>query len=93
VDCAQHQGNLAYQPSAGAARHVRLLLVVVGSCDELSRTGIADGGYSSIGLGGNYLTVLPGLNVVVTVLTDSGATPLTDDAYHALVADLGAVLS
>jgi hypothetical protein len=50
----------------------------------LSRTGIEDGGYSSIRFGGNYLTVLPGLNLVVTVLTDSG---------HALVADLGAVLS
>jgi CubicO group peptidase (beta-lactamase class C family) len=66
---------------------------VAGPSDELSRTGIADGGYSSIGFGGNYLTVLPGLNVVVTVLTDVGATPLTDDEYHALVADLGAVLS
>ncbi|MGA8330588.1 MAG: hypothetical protein WB777_14980 [Mycobacterium sp.] len=59
----------------------------------MRRTGIADGAYSSIGFGGNYLTVLPGLDAVVTVLTDSGGTPLTDDAYHALVADLGAVLS
>ncbi len=66
---------------------------VAGPSDELSRPGIADGGYSSIGFAGNYLTVLPGLDAVVTVLTDSGATPLTDDEYHALVADLGAVLS
>ena len=63
---------------------------VAGPSGELSRTGIAGGGYSSIGFGGNYLTVLPGSNAVITVLTDSGATPLTDDEYHALVADLGA---
>ncbi len=66
---------------------------VAGPSDELSHNGIADGGYSSIGFGGNYLTVLPGLDAVVIVLTDVGATPLADDEYHALVADLGAVLS
>jgi CubicO group peptidase (beta-lactamase class C family) len=66
---------------------------VAGPSDELSGNGIADGAYSSIGFGGNYLTVLPGMDAVVTVLTDSGATALSDDEYQALVADLGAVLS
>jgi CubicO group peptidase (beta-lactamase class C family) len=66
---------------------------VAGPSDELSHTGIADGGYSSIGFGGNYLTVLPGLDTVVTVLTDVGATPIAGDEYQAFVADLGAALS
>ena len=66
---------------------------VAGPSDELGHNGIADGGYSSIGFGGNYLTVLPGIDAVVTVLADSTATPLSDDGYYALIADLGAVLS
>ena len=64
---------------------------VAGPSDELSRTGIADGAYSAIGFGGNFVTVLPGLDAAVTVLADSGATPLTNDEYYALIADLGAV--
>ncbi len=66
---------------------------VAGPSEELSRTGIADGAYSSIGFGGNFMTVLPGLDTVVTILTGPGATPLTDDEYRAVVADLGAALS
>lgn len=51
------------------------------------------GTYSAIGLGGNFLTVLPGIDTVLTVLTDSAATPLSNDGYQGLIADLGAVLS
>jgi CubicO group peptidase (beta-lactamase class C family) len=66
---------------------------VAGPSEELSRNGIADGSYSAIGFGGNFMTVLPDVDAVVTVLTDSGATPLSNDEYQALVADLAAVLS
>jgi CubicO group peptidase (beta-lactamase class C family) len=66
---------------------------VAGPSEELSRNGIADGSYSAIGFGGNFMTVLPDIDAVVTVLTDSGATPLSNDGYHALVADLAAVLT
>jgi CubicO group peptidase (beta-lactamase class C family) len=66
---------------------------VAGPSDELSRNGIADHAYSAIGFGGNFMTVLPDIDAVVTVLTDSGATPLYNDEYQALVADLVAVLS
>ena len=37
------------------------------------------GSYSAIGFGGNFLTVLPGIDTVVTVLADSAATPLSND--------------
>jgi CubicO group peptidase (beta-lactamase class C family) len=66
---------------------------VAGPSEELSRNGIADGSYSAIGFGGSFMTVLPDIDAVVTVLTDSGATPLSNDEYHALVADLTAVLT
>jgi CubicO group peptidase (beta-lactamase class C family) len=66
---------------------------IAGPSEELSRTGIADGAYSSIGFGGNFMTVLPGLDTVITILTGPGATPLTDDEYRAVVADLCAALS
>jgi hypothetical protein len=66
---------------------------VAGPSDELSGSGIADGTYSAIGIGGNFLTVLPDVDAVVTVLTDSGATSITNDDYQAIVADLATVLS
>jgi len=39
------------------------------------------------------MTVLPDIDAVVTVLTDSGATLFTNDGYQALISDLVAVLS
>jgi CubicO group peptidase (beta-lactamase class C family) len=66
---------------------------VAGPSEELSRNEIVAGRYSAIGFGGNFMTVLPDIDAVVTVLTDSDTTPLSNDEYHALVADLAAVLS
>ena len=59
----------------------------------MSSSGIADGTYSAIGIGGNFLTVLPDVDAVVTVLTDPGAPSITNDDYQAIVADLATVLS
>jgi CubicO group peptidase (beta-lactamase class C family) len=64
-----------------------------GPFDELPSTGVEMGTYSAIGFGGNFLTVLPGVDMVVTVLADSAATPLSNDGYQGLIADLVAVLS
>jgi CubicO group peptidase (beta-lactamase class C family) len=66
---------------------------VAGPSDELSGSGIADSTYSAIGIGGNFLTVLPDVDAVVTVLTDSSATSITNDDYQAIVADLATVFS
>ena len=65
---------------------------IAGPSEELSCTGIVDGTFSAIGFGGNFVTVLPDLDAAVTVLADSGATPLTNDEYSALIADLATVL-
>lgn len=66
---------------------------VAGPSDEVSRPGLVDTAYSAIGFGGNFLTVLPAVDAVVTVVTDSGATPLSNEDYHALVADVATVLA
>lgn len=66
---------------------------VAGPSDELSDIGIADTAYSAVGFGGNFMTVLPDINTVVTVLTDTAAAPMTNDDYHELVADVVAALS
>jgi len=66
---------------------------VAGPSHRLRRNGIADRAYSAIGFGGNFMTVLPDIDAVVTVLTDSGATLFTNDGYQALISDLVAVLS
>jgi hypothetical protein len=55
-------------------------------------TSLADGTYSAVGLGGNFLTVLPGVDAVLTVLADPGETSMTNDDYQALVADVAAAL-
>ena len=64
----------------------------------------ADSSYSAIGFGGNFLTVLPELDTVVTVVTDT-VTPLagsagshhepkmTNDHYQELLTRLATVLS
>jgi hypothetical protein len=69
----------------------------------LSHIGIADNLYSAIGFGGNFLTVLPDIDTVVTVMTDAAVSPgdssssrpapLTNDDYQELVAHLVAALS
>jgi hypothetical protein len=69
----------------------------------LSHIGIADSIYSAIGFGGNYLTVLPDIDTVVTVVTDAAVppgdssitwtAPLTNDDYQELIAHLVATLS
>jgi CubicO group peptidase (beta-lactamase class C family) len=76
---------------------------VAGPSDELSRIGIAGSIYSAIGFGGNFLTVLPDIDTVVTVVTDaavppgdssiSWTAPVTNDDYQELIAHLVATLS
>jgi hypothetical protein len=76
---------------------------VAGPSDELSHIGIADSIYSAIGLGGNFLSVLPDIDTVVTVLTDaavppgdssiSWTAPPPNDDYQELIAHLVATLS
>ena len=76
---------------------------VAGPSDELSHIGIADNLYSAIGFGGNFLTVLPDIDAVVTVMTDAAVSPgdssssrpapMTNDDYQELVAHLVAALS
>jgi len=66
---------------------------VTGPSDELSHIGIADGAYSAVGFGGNYLTVLPDIGAVVTVVTDTVAAPMTNDDYQELVAHVVEALS
>lgn len=65
---------------------------VAGPSDEVSQIGLG-ACYSAIGFGGNFLTVLPDIDTVVTVVTDTVPMPLTNDDYQELVADLVAVLS
>jgi CubicO group peptidase (beta-lactamase class C family) len=69
---------------------------VAGPSDELSDIGITDTRYSAIGFGGNFLTVLPDIDSVVTVVTGSSTSPaeaLTNDDYQALLGHLAAALS
>ena len=76
---------------------------VAGPSDELSHIGIADSIYSAIGFGGNFLTVLPDIDTVVTVVTDaafppgdssiSWTAPMANDDYQEVIAHLVAALS
>ena len=76
---------------------------VAGPSDELSHIGIADSLYSAVGFGGNFLTVLPDIDTVVTVMTDAAVSPgdsstlrpapPSNDDYQELVAQLVAALS
>ena len=69
---------------------------VAGPSNELSDIGITDTRYSAIGFGGNFLTVLPDIDSVVTVVTGSSTSPaeaLTNDDYQALLGHLAAALS
>jgi hypothetical protein len=69
----------------------------------LNHIGIAESVYSAIGIGGNFLTVLPDIDTVVTVMTDaavapgdssnSRSAPLTNDDYQELIGHLVATLS
>jgi CubicO group peptidase (beta-lactamase class C family) len=69
---------------------------VAGPSDDLSDIGITGARYSAIGFGGNFLTVLPDIDSVVTVVTGSSTSPaeaLTNDDYQALLDHLAAALS
>jgi CubicO group peptidase (beta-lactamase class C family) len=66
---------------------------VAGPSDELSHSGIEGQVYSAVGLGGNFLTVLPALDTVVTVVTDATAVPPSNDDYQDLIVHLASVLS
>jgi CubicO group peptidase (beta-lactamase class C family) len=77
---------------------------VAGPAAELGRIGIADSTYSAAGFGGNYLTVLPTLDTVVTVMVEVAnplagssapvsAPKMTNDHYQELLAHLTEVLS
>jgi CubicO group peptidase (beta-lactamase class C family) len=76
---------------------------VAGPPDEVRHIGIADTVYSAIGFGGNFLTVLPDIDAVVTVVADSPTwledsstprpEPMTNDDYQELLAHLVAALS
>jgi CubicO group peptidase (beta-lactamase class C family) len=69
---------------------------VAGPSDQLSDMGIADTVYSAIGFGGNFLTVLPDIDSVVTVVTGSSTSPaeaLTNDAYQVVLGLLAAALA
>jgi CubicO group peptidase (beta-lactamase class C family) len=66
---------------------------VAGPTDELGASGIADGTYSAVGLGGNFLTVLPAVDAVLTVLADPEETSMANNDYQALVADVAAALT
>jgi CubicO group peptidase (beta-lactamase class C family) len=77
---------------------------VAGPSDELSDIGIAHTLYSAIGFGGNFLTVLPDLDVVVTAVTDTATwladspasrteLKMTNERYQELLIDLAGALS
>jgi CubicO group peptidase (beta-lactamase class C family) len=69
---------------------------VAGPSDDLRHSGIPDGLYSAVGFGGNFLSVLPEINTVVTVLTGSStpdAQPVTNDEYQELLTQLVAALA
>jgi CubicO group peptidase (beta-lactamase class C family) len=66
---------------------------VAGPSDELGRIGNAIDCYSAVGVGGNFLTVLPGADTVVTVVTGAGRAPMTNDQYQELITRLVATLS
>lgn len=76
---------------------------VAGPSNELRHIGIGDTLYSAIGFGGNFLTVLPEFDMVVTVVTDiptwleDSSTPrpgpMTNDDYQELLVHLVAALS
>jgi CubicO group peptidase (beta-lactamase class C family) len=76
---------------------------VAGPSEELSDIGIAGSCYSAIGFGGNFMTIIPDLDTVVTVVTDtatwlagsSASSPelkMTNDHYQELIADLATAL-
>jgi CubicO group peptidase (beta-lactamase class C family) len=66
---------------------------VAGPPDELGDTGIAGQMYSAVGLGGNFMTVLPAIDTVVTVVTDGDAVPPSNDDYQELIVHLVSTLS
>jgi CubicO group peptidase (beta-lactamase class C family) len=77
---------------------------VAGPSGELIDRGITNGCYSAIGFGGNFLTIIPGLDMVVTVVTDTATwladssgtraeSKMTTDRYQELLVDLAAALS
>lgn len=77
---------------------------VTGPSAESGRIGIVDGTYSAVGFGGNFLTILPALDTVVTVMTETvfpiAGSPalvsepkMTNDRYQELLARLATVLS
>lgn len=66
---------------------------IAGPSEELSHIGIADSVYSAVGFGGNFLTVLPAIDTVVTVVTDAATAAPTNDDYEELLAHLVAALS
>ncbi|MGA7465384.1 serine hydrolase domain-containing protein [Mycobacterium sp.] len=57
---------------------------VAGPSDELRHIGNVTNCYSAIGVGGNFLTVLPEADAVVTVVTNADRSPMTNDEYQKL---------
>jgi CubicO group peptidase (beta-lactamase class C family) len=77
---------------------------VAGPSEELTDRGIADGCYGAIGFGGNFLTIIPDLDMVVTAVTDTATwlagssarcpeLTMTNDRYQELLVDLARALS
>jgi CubicO group peptidase (beta-lactamase class C family) len=66
---------------------------VAGPPDQLSHSGVAGQVYSAVGLGGNFMTVLPDIDTVVTVISGAAAAPTTNNDYQELVANVVAALS
>jgi CubicO group peptidase (beta-lactamase class C family) len=77
---------------------------VAGPSEELIDRGVTDGCYSAIGFGGNFLTIIPDLDMVVTAVTDTAtwlagssasraALKMTNERYQELLVDLAAALS
>jgi CubicO group peptidase (beta-lactamase class C family) len=63
---------------------------IAGPEQDMTAAGIPAGTYSANGLGGNFLTILPGLRAVVAVTTRSGideSTPQPPDNTPSAVAD------
>jgi CubicO group peptidase (beta-lactamase class C family) len=64
--------------------------------NKLSSSGIESSVYTAAGFGGNFLSVLPDNDTVVTVVTDTaaqGTEPITPDDYQELLAHVFAALS
>ena len=66
---------------------------VAGPSDELGHIGNVTNCYSAVGVGGNFLTVLPEADAVVTVVTNADRSPMTNDEYEELITHLVAALS